>query len=98
MIFYFTGTGNSSWVAKSTAEALSENAIAISDYINGNTIDIPEFTLTSGERFGFVFPVHSWGIPPIIRKSIKQLRLNGYAGKRFSVSLHAAMSVDTRKR
>ena len=81
MIFYFTGTGNSSWVAKSTAEALSENAIAISDYINGDTIEIPEFTLTSGERIGFVFPVHSWGMPPIVRKFIKHLRINGYAGQ-----------------
>jgi len=81
MIFYFTGTGNSSWVAKSTAEALSENAIAISDYINGDTIDLPEFTLTSGERIGFVFPVHSWGMPPIVRKFIKHLRINGYAGQ-----------------
>jgi ferredoxin len=81
MIFYFTGTGNSKWVAGTAAEAFSEKAIAVSDYLKGDTFDIPEFTLTSGERIGFVFPVHSWGIPPVVRKFIKQLCFNGYAGQ-----------------
>jgi len=81
MIFYFTGTGNSSWVAKSLGDALSENMIAVSDYMNGETIDLQEFTLTFVERIGFVFPVHSWGIPSIMRKFIRHLCLNGYAGQ-----------------
>jgi flavodoxin len=81
MIFYFTGTGNSLWVAKSMAEAFSEKLLAISDYVNGVTITLPELTLTSGERIGFVFPVHSWGIPPIVRKFVKQLCINGYNGQ-----------------
>jgi len=81
MIFYFTGTGNSSWVAKSLGDAFSENVIAVSDYMNGDTIILPEFTLTSAECIGFVFPVHSWGIPPIMRKFIKQLCFNAYTGQ-----------------
>ena len=80
MIFYFTGTGNSKWVAETVAEALSENAMAISDYINGSTMYLPEFELSSTERLGFVFPVHSWGIPPVMRKFIKRLRIKGAIG------------------
>jgi len=51
MIFYFTGTGNSLWIAKSTAEALSENLIAISDYVNGDTITLPEFSVSSEQSY-----------------------------------------------
>jgi len=81
MIFYFTGTGNSGWVAKSVAEQLSESAIAICDYINGDTFDLPEFELQPSERLGFVFPVHSWGIPPVMRKFIERLNVTGYNGQ-----------------
>jgi len=81
MIFYFTGTGNSLWVAKTTAEALSDRIVAISDYFNGDTIISPEFTLLPEERVGFVFPVYSWGIPPIMNQFIEHLQLKSYAGQ-----------------
>jgi len=81
MIFYFTGTGNSLWVAKTTAEALSDRIVAISDYFNGDTIISPEFTLLPEERIGFVFPVYSWGIPPIMSQFIKHLQLKSYTGQ-----------------
>ena len=81
MIFYFTGTGNSQWVAETTAEALSDKVLAISDYINGDTIVMPEFTLSPEERIGFVFPVYSWGIPPIMSKFIEQLQLKSYTNR-----------------
>ena len=81
MIFYFTGTGNSQWVAETTAESLSDKAIAISDYVNGDTFVIPEFAPSPEEYIGFVFPVYSWGIPPIMIKFIKQLQLKSYTNQ-----------------
>ncbi|MDR2915716.1 MAG: EFR1 family ferrodoxin [Tannerella sp.] len=78
MIFYFTGTGNSLWVAETVAESFTDKTIAISDYFNGDTTTWPEFTLSSGEYVGFVFPVHAWGIPPLMHKFIERLRLNSY--------------------
>ena len=81
MIFYFTGTGNSQWAAKSLAEALSERAIAIADYVVGDTFDMPPFELQPAEHLGFVFPVHSWGIPPVVRRFIERLSITGYSGQ-----------------
>ena len=81
MIFYFTGTGNSQWVAKTVAEGLSERAIAIADYIDGETFELPPFELQSAECLGFVFPVHSWGIPPVMRTFIERLGITGYNGQ-----------------
>ena len=81
MIFYFTGTGNSRWVAETTARELSDKAIAISDYFNGDTFELPEFTLSSEERIGFVFPVYSWGIPPYVYMFIKQFQLKSYTNQ-----------------
>ena len=81
MIFYFTGTGNSQWVAETVAEHFSDKAVALSDYLNGRMVALPEFTLSPEERLGFVFPVYSWGIPPIVYKFIKKLQLNLYANQ-----------------
>ena len=70
MVFYFSGTGNSQWVAKSVATAFSDRLIAIGDYFREGS-EKPKFELEKGERIGFVFPVHSWGMPPIVKKFIK---------------------------
>ena len=79
MIFYFTGTGNSRWVAESVASSLCETVIAMSDFLDGNTVSCPVFAVAPDERIGFVFPVHSWGIPPSTRKFIENLQINAYS-------------------
>lgn len=81
MIIYFTGTGNSQWVAETVAQAFADRLITISDYFNGDLITIPEFRLSPDERVGFVFPVHAWGIPLLMRKFIEQLQLKSYVGQ-----------------
>ena len=78
MIFYFTGTGNSQWVAETAAEAFSDKAIAMSDYVNGDSIKLPEFVPSPGEYIGFVFPVYSWGMPPLVNKFINQFQLKSH--------------------
>lgn len=75
MVFYFSGTGNSRWVAQTIANAFSEKTIEIgSASINKSN----SFVLEKEERIGFIFPVHSWGIPPIVRQFIRQLTLENY--------------------
>ena len=81
MVFYFSGTGNSLWVAETVAESFSDKAIAISDYFDGDTATLPEFTLSPEEHIGFVFPVYSWGIPPLVCKFIEQLQIKSYTGQ-----------------
>lgn len=76
MIFYFSGTGNSSWVAKQIADSLQERIVSIAEEIQRN--DGFRYELLQEERIGFVFPVHSWGPPPIVMQFISNLHLCGY--------------------
>lgn len=59
MICYFSGTGNSKWVAEQLAIKTNDNAI--------NLIREPAPFSISGEIFGIVFPVYAWGVPePVV--------------------------------
>lgn len=72
MIFYFSGTGNSKWVAEKLSNALSETLHFIPD------VATTDFSLTDNEKIGFVFPVYSWGIPPIVMQFVEKLHLASY--------------------
>lgn len=78
MIFYFSGTGNSEWVARTVASAFSEEVFEIGSAVVHKTM---LFSPKKDERIGFVFPVHSWGIPPIVTLFIRQLVLENYEGQ-----------------
>ncbi|MCI0511859.1 EFR1 family ferrodoxin [candidate division KSB1 bacterium] len=61
-LFYYTGTGNSLWVARKLAEALGETEL----------IPIANFELDSkplnSETMGLIFPVYIWGVSaPVLR-------------------------------
>jgi len=61
-IFYYTGTGNSLWVARRVAEALGDSTVH----------SMPEWLLNrppiDAESVGLVFPVYIWGVPaPVMR-------------------------------
>lgn len=61
-IFYYTGTGNSLWVARSLAGLLGNSeVIAISDWMT-------EKKTINPESIGIVFPVHIWGVPDAVIK------------------------------
>ena len=55
MIYYFSGTGNSRWVAEQLA--LKTNDIAL------NLVREPAPSSIEGELLSLVFPVHAWGVP-----------------------------------
>ena len=61
-IFYYTGTGNSLWVARELAGRLGETElVAIANHRDG-------LEAVDSKIIGVVFPVHMWGVPaPIIR-------------------------------
>jgi len=75
MIFYFTGTGNTRWVAKQIAEAIGEELLYIPDLIREGRY---EFTLAAGERIGFCFPTHGWQPPGIVRAFVRQMKIKGF--------------------
>lgn len=72
MIFYFSGTGNSRWVAESLGKRLEDAVEDIADV----KIEKEEYTLPEGEILGFVFPVYAWAPPTIVMDFISLLRLS----------------------
>lgn len=73
MIYYFSGTGNSKYVAKCLAENLKSDFTNICDYIdNLNSKKSFELDSFNDEIIGFVCPVHSWG-PAIMMIKFLQL-------------------------
>lgn len=72
MIFYFSGTGNTRFVAKEIAAGIGEDLLFIPDLIREGRY---EFTLQPEETVGFCFPTHGWQPPRIVREFIKQLSI-----------------------
>lgn len=66
MVFYFSGTGNSTFVATTLSNFLGERLYFIPE-------TKPDNLEVEGERILFVFPVYSWGVPPLVSKFIKEL-------------------------
>ncbi len=69
-IYFFTGTGNSFWVAKKLSEKL-ENA----NLIPIVTLDKGTVRLAA-DTVGLVFPVHIWGVPKLIIDFVNRLDTN----------------------
>lgn len=86
MIFYFTGTGNSLWVAKALSEALGEQLVSIAEELHKEK-DGWGYPVRPDEKILFVYPVHSWGPAVSVTRFISRLTLNGYTGQSvYSVS------------
>ena len=77
MIFYFSGTGNSRWVANALGIALGEPVVSIAEELKTGK---KEFVcpLREDEKVLFVYPVHSWGPAVPVTRFISGLKLTGY--------------------
>lgn len=73
MIFYFSATGNTLWVATHLAEATGEMLV---DMANENAPAVYE--LGNNESIGFCFPVHGWRPPVLVRHFIRKLDMRNY--------------------
>lgn len=76
MIFYFTGTGNSGYVASEIAKANDDRIVSISKLINEK--ENLEFTLKEDEIIGFIFPIYAWGPPKMVIDFIRKVKFNNY--------------------
>lgn len=65
MIYYYSAEGNSRHIAELLGKLLGDK---VADVRSSNV----ETTCTS-ERIGFVFPVHCWGVPPVMHEFIERL-------------------------
>lgn len=77
MIFYFSGTGNSLYVAKNIGEHNNENLVSVAKQMNNAEISY-EYNLDDKEIIGFVYPVYAWGPPKMVINFIEKLKLNNY--------------------
>ena len=75
MIFYFSATGNSKYVAERIAEATDDRLISLRDAIRSRSY---RYDVGREERVGFVAPVYFCGLPSILQFFLEKLELRGY--------------------
>ena len=73
MIFYFSGTGNSNYVAKRIANALDDALVNLNDRIKASDTSLVE----TGERVIIVTPTYAWRIPRVVRDWLLKTELHG---------------------
>ncbi len=66
MIYYFSGTGNSEWVARELARLTGDDVARIP--ATGKTEPL---RVGSGERAGVVFPVYAWAAPDCVTHFVR---------------------------
>ena len=67
IIYYFSGTGNSLYIARQLSNQLPNAKLEpIAQKINTNSLASP-----SASSIGLVFPVYMWGLPHIIKRFVK---------------------------
>mgnify|MGYP003308168067 CR=1 FL=1 len=78
MIFWFSGTGNSKYVANKLSILLNDRLENIAQYNE-------ECKLADFEKLIFIFPIYSWGIPPIVSKFIDSLNIKNFRNNYISM-------------
>ena len=73
MILYFSGTGNSKYVAKRIADALGDEIVNLNDRIKSSDTSSVE----TGERVIIVTPTYAWRIPRVVRDWLLKTELHG---------------------
>ena len=73
MILYFSGTGNSKYVAKRIADALGDEIVNLNDRIKASDTSPVE----TGERVIIVTPTYAWRIPRVVRDWLRKTELRG---------------------
>lgn len=72
MIFYFSGTGNSRYVAHTLAQFTHDQA---DDLAEASRTGNFSYSIQKDEPVGFVFPVYSWGPPQVVLEFVRKLYL-----------------------
>ena len=73
MILFFSGTGNSNYVAKRIADALGDEILNLNDGIKASDTSPVE----TDERLIIVTPTYAWRIPRVVRDWLRKTELRG---------------------
>ena len=79
MILYFSGTGNSKYVAKRIADALGDEIVNLNDRIKASDTSPVE----TGKRVIIVTPTYAWRIPRVVRDWLLKTELRSAKQARF---------------
>lgn len=71
MIFYFSATGNSRYVAERIAAATGDEALSIAEWLEGCDCGAVERETS----VGIVSPTYAWGLPIVVRDFLRKLDL-----------------------
>lgn len=72
MIYYFSGTGNSKWIAQELARLTGDEVQSISTLLS----EKPTAVFAENDaRIGIVFPIYAWGAPLLVEQFCKQIKL-----------------------
>lgn len=76
MIFCFSGTGNSRFVAENLSSFTGDSRIVM---LKGDMLIDPLTcdTEASGSFIIWVFPTYSWGVPPVVDRFIREATIRG---------------------
>lgn len=70
MVLYFTGTGNSKYIAERIAMALNDDILSMNDRIKaGNTANV-----MTGKSMVIVVPTYAWRIPRVVLSWLQQTK------------------------
>ncbi|MEG0614956.1 MAG: EFR1 family ferrodoxin [Oscillospiraceae bacterium] len=86
MVFYFSGTGNSLYVAKNIAEKQRVELVSMAEALQTKQLI---FVPNDGEPVGFVFPIYGWAPPKIVFDFIRRVQLARKNNYIFAVCTYA---------
>lgn len=73
MVLYFTGTGNSRYIAERIAKEAEDKLVNINDKIKGND----NLSIKTDGILIFVIPTYAWRIPAIVKEWILKTEFTG---------------------
>lgn len=94
MIIYFTGTGNSKYLARELSKLIDDELVCANEYIKNGVCP----TFTSNRPFVFVGPVYSWRIARIFEDFILKSNFSGEGTKSCYFVLNAGDSAGGAKK
>lgn len=65
MIYYFSGTGNSKWIAQQIAAQTGDQAVSIPDLEKDGPTAV---YIGADSSVGIVFPIYAWGAPLLVER------------------------------
>lgn len=84
MIYWYSGTGNSRYAAERIAQLTGDtelrfipSELGIKPYDSTKVFD----SSNDSDTIGFVFPVYSWGVPPVVLQMIERLDASNLKSK-----------------